>query len=595
MSRRRPVLLYDGDCGFCRRWARRWQLSAGDAVEFGPYQELGSRFPKIPASAFAEALHFIEPDGRVHRGAEAVYVLLRYAGNPWWHAAYRRLPGFASASELGYRWVAAHRAAASRASAWLWGPSPEPSRHAGGTAVFLRALGLVYAAAFGSLAVQVLGLIGSDGLRPASRFLELAGRSLGEDRFRLLPTLFWLGASDAALTGVCWAGALGGLAVAAGFMPRLLLPALWAAWLSLCVVGGEFLNFQWDALLLEAGLLACLAAPAGLRPAPRDPPASVHWLLRLLLFKLMLQSGAVKLLSGDPSWRDLTALTYHFWTQPLPAWPAWLVHQLPLAVHKAACLALLVLELAVPFLVLAPRRPRLLAAVLLAALQLAIAATGNFAYFNALTIILCLPLIDDAALRRPAPPPTPERPWRLAFAAFVLLLTAAGFWAFFARGWRAVPAPLSALAAAAAPLRSVNNYGLFAVMTKSRLELSVEGSADGRVWKEYPFRWKPGDPRRRPPFIAPHQPRLDWQMWFAALSRFEDNVWLGNLLARLAQGSPPVLSLLAGNPFPEAPPRYLRVVGRDYRFTTREQRRATGAWWTVEDKGLYMPVVEARR
>jgi hypothetical protein len=392
------------------------------------------------------------------------------------------------------------------------------------------------------------------------------------------------------------------LAVAAGLLPALLLPALWALWLSLCVVGGDFLSFQWDYLLLEAGLLACFAAAAGARPAPRDPPAAVHWLLRWLIFRLMFQSGAVKLLSGDPAWRDLTALTYHYWTQPLPAWPAWYAHHLPLWWQKLSCGVMLGLELLVPFMVLLPRRPRLLGAILLIFLQATIALTGNYTYFNLLAAALCLPLIDDAAwsalLRRfgrtppdVRPAPAPRR-WRSAFALFILLASAAPLWAMLG-GHNSVPALLTRLQTAVAPLRSVNSYGLFAVMTKRRFELSIEGSPDGRLWTSYPFRWKPGDPARRPPFLAPHQPRLDWQMWFAALTHYSQNPWLTNLLVRLFQASPEVHSLLAGNPFPDKPPRYLRVFAREYRFSTPDEKRASGSWWTAVDAGLYMPVVQS--
>lgn len=594
----KPALIYDGECGFCRRWARRWELSTGDRVEYLAYQELGKRFPEIPRQALADAVHYVDSSGTAHRGAAAVFALL----GGWTLSAYRRLPGFAFVSEAVYGLVARNRPAASRLTLWLWGPSPEPSRHALGTAIFIRLLGLCYFAAFASLGAQILGLSGSGGLLPAASFLERAGQALGDERFRLLPTLFWLDASDAALRAACWAGAGAGLLVAAGLAPALLLPALWAVWLSLCVVGGDFMSFQWDSLLLEAGLLACLAAPPGLKPAPRDPPAAAHWLLRWLVFRLIFQSGAVKLLSGDAAWRDLTSLTYHYWTQPLPAWPAWYVHHLPSWLHKLSCAALFVLELAVPFLVLLPRRPRLLGALLLMSLQLAIAATGNYAYFNLLAAALCLALIDDASwtallarLGRKAPGPSaapPPRRWRWAAALLILLVSLAPLWAMFG-GRDSVPAWLSRLQAAAYPLRSVNGYGLFAVMTKQRYELFIEGSDDGRLWKSYPFRWKPGDPARRPPFLAPHQPRLDWQMWFASLSRYQDNAWLTNLLARIVQGSPQALSLLAGNPFPDKPPRYLRVFAREYRFSTPDQRRATGSWWTVTDAGLYMPVVQA--
>ncbi len=608
-SLEKPVLLFDGDCGFCRRWVRRWELRAEGRVECVPYQEAGERAAGLPPGALAEAVHLVLPDGTAARGAEAVFrcqALSPGGGGLYW--AYRRVPGFKAASESFYSLVANHRVFFSRLTRWLWGADVEPETFELSRWLFLRALGVVFLAAFASLGVQVSGLLGREGLAPAAQLLEAARTQLGSERYRLFPTLCWLASSDGFLRFLCWGGAALSALLVAGVLPGALLLVLWAFYLSLTAVGGDFMAFQWDALLIETGFLAAFLAPWGLRPSGKDSapaPAPALWLLRWLLFRLMFESGCVKLLSGDPAWRGLTALTHHFQTQPLPTALAWHAHQLPHGLLRASCAAMFAIELAAPLLILLPRRPRLLGFAALVLLQLLIALTGNYGFFNLLTLALCLLLLDDKTLapvvpralaRRIAParlrPSRARRYWAVPLAAAVLLLSGARLLGLFARS--AVPRPLAAAFEAAAPLRTVNGYGLFAVMTTRRLEISVEGSADGKSWSEYKFRWKPGDASRAPGWAAPHQPRLDWQMWFAALSPYQQNPWFMNLLVRLAQGSKPVLGLLENDPFPEAPPRHLRAVVYDYRFATRAERRETGAWWKREPLGLYLPVLSRR-
>jgi hypothetical protein len=361
-----------------------------------------------------------------------------------------------------------------------------------------------------------------------------------------------------------------------------------------------FLEFQWDILLLEAALLAVfLASPGRLRVRTGlSAPPLARFLVVWLLFRLMLSSGAVKLASGDPSWRGLTALRVYYETQPLPPWTAWFVHRLPASFHTASALFLFFVELAVPFLFFAPRRLRRFACAMTVLLQLLIAATGNYAFFNLITIALALLLLDDAAFprrwREAAAATKGEGRWPrgiLVPVAVVLLAASAVPFAASLGVRRKIPGPLVSLYRLVVPLRSANGYGLFAVMTTSRPEILIEGSDDGTVWRPYEFRYKPGDPRRRPGFVAPHQPRLDWQMWFAALGRYEENPWLVRLVGRLLEGSPEVLALLAGNPFPDHPPRFVRAALFDYRFTNFDERRRTGAWWRREAKGLYLPAL----
>ncbi len=460
--------------------------------------------------------------------------------------------------------------------------------------LFLRLLGVVYLVAFVSLAVQITGLVGERGVLPARAFLERAHALYGSEAYRLFPSLCWLGASDGVLRTLAWGGAALALLLVAGVAQVAVLALLWLVYLSLSVVGQEFLWFQWDALLLETGLLAILYAPLQWLPSlerEREPSTVARWLVWALLFKLVFLSGVTKLASGDPTWRDLTALDFHFWTQPLPPWTAWYAARLPEWLHRGMTLAMLGIELVVPWLIFVPERlgrVRLAAGALLVLGQFGIAFTGNYGFFNLLSLVLCVLLVPDGVLRRVLPlalaPGPPEPRWReLAVRGLVCVLAVLSALAFVREisgtlGNR--PGTLdSPLLRAVAPFRSVNGYGLFRVMTRERPEIVIEGSADGVHWQEYEFRWKPGELTRRPGFVAPHQPRLDWQMWFAALDPERAREWLGSLVGHLLRGTPEVLALLGRNPFPARPPRYVRLAYYHYRFSTPDERARTGAWW----------------
>jgi hypothetical protein len=474
--------------------------------------------------------------------------------------------------------------------------SVEPPHHRRVRQAFLVAMGGLYFIAFTSLGRQVLGLYGSRGILPVRDLVDSPRlAATGRQRYLLAPSVFWRDASDAALVRGIRAGQALSLAVMLGLAPQAALAGLWALYQSYVSVGREFLSFQWDALLLEMGLLAFLTAPAGLRPGPgrREPAALEVLLWRMLVFRLYLGSGVSKLQSGDRTWRELTACDVYYETAPLPTRAGWAAHQLPGQVQKFSTLSVLVLETVCPFLVFAPRRLRLLAFWLFAGLQGVFIATGNYGFFNVQSLALGLWLLDDAALGGvlPEPPPAwPRAPWRTAVAALpvapLLALGALDLLGRFDRP-RRVPGWLEWLERRARPLRVVNGYGLFAVMTVRRPEISLEGSEDGRTWREYPFRYKVGALDQAPRQVAPHQPRLDWQMWFAALG--SPPGWLLSLVVRLLEGAPEVEGLLAGNPFPGQPPRFIRAVLYDYRMTDWETRRRTGAWWRRERTGLYLP------
>jgi hypothetical protein len=472
--------------------------------------------------------------------------------------------------------------------------------------VFLRLVGVVYLIAFLSLAAQVPGLIGAHGILPAGAFLDRAHAAYGSAAYRLFPTLCWLGAGDGMLRALSWGGAVLALLLVAGVAQAPVLFCLWLAYLSLSVVGQTFLWFQWDGLLLETGLVALVYAPSTLRPGlAREPaPSAVaRWLVWWLLFRLMFLSGLTKLASGDPAWRHLTALDYHFWTQPLPTWAAWYVEQMPEWLHRAMTLVILAIELLVPWLVFVPerwRRARYAACALLVLGQLGIALTGNYGFFNLLTLVLCMSLLDDRVLERVLPLHPGVRPPEPRWVGSVIrgvapLFALLSVLAFAHEIAQTIPGARGALdnplLRAVAPLRSVNGYGLFRVMTTERPEIVIEASADSVHWLEYAFRWKPGDVRRRPAFVAPHMPRLDWQMWFAGLDPAGARDWLVPLVEHLLRGTPEVVALLGHNPFPERAPRYVRLAYYHYRFATPAERSGTGAWWERRLLGYLSPAL----
>ncbi len=644
----KPLLIFDGDCGFCRRWVARWQRAVGDAVDYRPFQdgEVKSKYPEIPPPDLEKAIHLVSPDGSVCRGAEAAFRSLATGGvERWMLWAYEHTPGFAPISEFLYEQVASHRESLSKLDRFFLGPEIAPPQHVWVRFVFLRGLALIYLIAFASLREQMDGLIGSQGIVPAAALMSRVQNAattqhIGLDRFHLVPTLTWLDSSDAALHWQCDAGITLSVLLLMGFAPALSCFLLWIIYLSFTTIASPFLNFQWDILLLETGFLAIFLAPLAWRerPTSQAPPSRlVLWLLRWLIFRLMFESGWVKLASGDPMWSHLTALRVHFETQPLPTWIGWYAHQLPSAVQSACVFLMFVIELAFPLLIFAGRNPRIIAAAGFAVLQLVILLTGNYTFFNWLTILLCLPMLDDPALARfipqrlrnvqpdgsavtlgvpvtlrgahaprvwqSAPPPTASSPnqipnpsalprWHWIVTTPLFICTICVTTLMFP--WpesviRALPDRLISVIVWADPLRTFNSYGLFRTMTQTRPEIIVQGSNDGENWQDYEFKYKPGDLMRPPAFVAPYQPRLDWQMWFAALGSPQQNIWFLGFEKRLLENSPAVTALLAGNPFPQSPPKYIRAELYQYHFTDFATRRDTGNWWNRDYQGAYLP------
>ena len=613
----KPLLIWDGDCHFCRLWIERWREMTHGEIDYTTSQEIAARFPEIPSDQFQKSVVFVDQDGEVFVAAEAVYRSLRgQSSKRWMSWGYDRIPGFAAISEIAYGFIARRRKLNSVVTRLLWGNDVRPPTYFIARRWFLRALGFIYLIAFVSLWVQIDGLIGANGISPVSEFLPAAHAQLGSNAFSTLPTLCWFNSSDVFLHFLCGGGVVLSLLLIFGMAPAVSLLGLFVFYLSLTIAGQTFLSFQWDILLLETGFLAIFFAPWQLWstgnlwwpgsaiPATAEPVSRAGlFLLKLLLFKLMLMSGVVKLTSGDDCWWNLTALDYHYWSQPLPTVFAWWGDQHAEWFKKFSVAFCLVVEIIVPFFIWAPRRPRILAAGLMIFLQIAIAVTGNYCFFNLLSIALCLLLIDDVAWPRwvgtargavhgaPSGRALPLARW--ATITLVILILPLNAWLIFTAfkpeaRW---PWAISFTYRQVEPFRIVNGYGLFRVMTKERREIVIEGSADGIDWAPYEFKWKPGDIMRAPGWCAPHQPRLDWQMWFASLGTPQQNPWFMRFLEKLLEGSPPVTKLLQRNPFPDKPPRYLRALFYDYRFTTAEEHRQSGAWWQRRELHEYVPTV----
>ena len=456
--------------------------------------------------------------------------------------------------------------------------------------VFERAVALVYLIAFLAALNQFRPLLGERGLLPAPAFLRAT-------RFRATPSLFHVRYSDRLLVIVAGSGIALSLLAFSTLSERAPLPvsmlvwfALWVLYLSIVNVGQTFYGFGWESLLLETGFLAIF-----LGSWDTAPPVTVMWLLRWLLFRLEFGAGLIKL-RGDRCWRTLSCLDYHHETQPMPNPLSWYFHHLPRRLHRAEVLGNHFAQLVAPFLLFTPQPVAGIGAAIIVATQGWLVLSGNFSWLNALTIALGLSVFDTSWLRHviPLTPPALHTP-PLGFMVVVLLVTAlvAGL------SWWPVRNMLSRrqhMNESFNTLHLVNTYGAFGSVTKMRNEVIVEGTADSAVtaatvWSEYGFKGKPGSTHRRPRQVAPYHLRLDWLMWFAALSPAYARGWFAQLLLRLLENDRATLALLRTNPFPRRPPTFVRARLFRYRFTTPEEHRATGEWWKRMPAGDYVAPV----
>ncbi|MEC4750220.1 lipase maturation factor family protein [Methylomicrobium sp. Wu6] len=457
--------------------------------------------------------------------------------------------------------------------------------------LFLRGLALIYLAAFASMAVQIEGLIGTHGILPIDVKLAEAARFYGNGKYWVFPTLFWLDASDPALKSACYAGIAASMLLLLNVLQRPALICSYLLYLSITVAGQDFLSFQWDVFLLEAGFIGIFLSWGSWFNV---------FLYRWLIARFMFMGGMVKLASGDPAWAKLTALNYHYLTEPLPTPLAYTAYFLPAWFHKLCVAGVLFIELAVPFFVFLPRPFRLFAAWSFIGLQSAIILTGNYNFFNLLTILLCLWLFDDRDMIAQLPARLVARIQKMqprpglgahlfvgSWTVLVLIVCAITAWMHNTQG-RAVK-PLRSLVLFTSSFSMVNQYGPFGVMTTERHEIIIEGSNDGKIWQAYEFNYKPGDLNRGLRWNIPHQPRLDWQLWFAALEKPKLDSWFAAFMARLQEGSPPVLALLRANPFPDHPPIFVRAMLYRYSYATPDQRAKTGQIWRRKLIGQYWP------
>jgi hypothetical protein len=489
--------------------------------------------------------------------------------------------------------------------------------------LFLRALGLIYYSAFFSLAFQIRGLIGPQGILPAREYLEAVARSMGHARFWYAPTLLWISSGSHMLVAICWAGMFAALLLTLNLWPRGMLVICFVCFLSFVSASGEFAGYQSDGMLLEAGFLALFFAPRGFRPGwgrTSPPPRASLFLLQWEWFLIYFESGIAKIASGDPQWRHFTAMDEYYQNGPLPTWIGWYAQQLPHGFHAAMAFATLALELGLVWMVFLPRPWRIMLFFIVTPWQMGIILTANYTFLNYLVLVLGFLLLNDRLLARFLP-----RSWKESFPgqlnatpsaneactakwrtrlmqylrALKLALVAAMLsWLFYASTvqlmWMikpGIPLPTTPVAALE-PFRIADRYGLFAVMTRGRYEIEFQGSADGQTWLVYPFRFKPQDPSKAPGIYAPYQPRFDWNLWFASLGPWRADPIVLYTEEHLLAGDQDVLLLFAGNPFPKAPPHQVRAVLWQYWFTTMAQKRSQRLWWRREQLGLYAPTLE---
>lgn len=502
---------------------------------------------------------------------------------------------------------------------WLFSSAEGPTDRHLPRWLFLRALGLIYFSAFVSLVFQIRGLIGPEGILPANEYLEAVAHSLGHLRgVWFAPTLFWFSAGTYMLISACWIGMIASLLLTVNIWPRGMLVICFICFLSFVSAAQDFSSYQSDGMLLEAGFISLFYAPSGFRPgwALASPPSRASmFLLQWEWFRIYFESGVAKLAGGDPEWRNFTAMDNYYQDGPLPTWIGWYVQHLPHWFHAATVYATLVLELGIVWMFFLPRRWRLICFFIVTPWEIGVILTANYTFLNYLVLVLGFLLLDDHFLRRFLPvklkasfPRSPASPHigsqetsassarvlsSLRVSAATLLLS----WVFYATTaqllamFSTIPFPTAPIVALD-PFRIANRYGLFGIMTRGRYEIEFQGSSDGSTWVAYPFLFKPQDLEQAPGIYAPYQPRFDWNLWFASLGSWREYSIVPKIEIRLLDNNHDVLSLFAGNPFAQRPPRQVRAVIWQYWFTTISEKHQSGRWWRRQYVGLYAPTIE---
>ncbi len=457
-------------------------------------------------------------------------------------------------------------------------------------ALFQRSLAVIYLIAFLNAVNEFKPLLGERGLLPVTSWVRAVP-------FRDSPSLFYFAPRDAAFTAAAWLGVALSCAAVTGITERYssvvsaaAWGSIWLLYISFVNVGQTFYGFGWESILLEAGFYSMFLGSS------RTAPQMIGILLiRWLCFRVMFGAGLIKL-RGDPCWHDMTCLDYHYETQPMPNPLSWYFHWGPVWTHRAGVWFNHFAELVAPFGYILPQPLASVAGIVTIIFQGLIFASGNLSWLNVLTIVLAIPALDDRVLHAVLRVRTPELQPPAAFHKAVLT----GFAVLVV--WLSVKpvlnmiSPRQVMNTSYNPFHLVGTYGAFGGITRTRYEVVVEGTDEAVVaqstrWREYEFRGKPNDPTRMPPQIAPYHLRLDWLMWFAAMSQYYEHPWFVHFVGKLLEGDRATLSLLLSNPFPQKPPQFVRAQLYEYHFANPDEHKRTGAWWTRNLVGAYFPAV----
>ena len=455
-------------------------------------------------------------------------------------------------------------------------------------ALFLRLVGLNLFFAFYSLKTQVIGLYGSNGIQP----IKLIISSLDRKNMMNIPTLFWFSQTDFFIKLVTYCGIFSSIAIILGNIDFWYYLISYVCYLSFVIIGSPFLNYQWDVMILEACFMCFFYS------LTNPPNIFMQYAIRLFFVRFMVSAGLAKIKSGDKNWRELKSMSYHYWTQPLPNKFAWYMDKMSEDFHKLSCGIALLIQVGLTPFMLFPLNVRIWVVLAQLFLQIMIAGTGNYCFFNSLAVTFLVPFLPDSYWNR----------WLMDFGIkldihFILMIIA-GFIvynnvAMFIRQFfsNEIPKDKEKYLSFHTKYQSFaisNPYGLFANMTTNRKEIIIEGSSDGKTWLPYEFKYKPGDQKQYPIQVAPHQPRIDWQMWFASLSDFQSNQWFLNFMIRLIKNEREVTKLIKHNPFEEKSPIMIRAMFYEYTFTTKEEYKETKNYWNRKLIGNYSPVIEIK-